>query len=205
MPSHTKSMNAHASRFFKLSLLCLAPLAGNDALASEFDMRISDDAIHANFNITDKLARGQFGLGYFYKNEDEAINILNIDLHTKGQTAIANMPTTVGIGFQGNIFKEDEFKGSAIGIGGSVRVNIPEAPGLSVESSLHYAPKVIAFGDSDEFRRFRLQLNYRIIENADLSVGYRYINAGIDEDKFDYDKNNRTFESGAFLGVKLTF
>ena len=168
------------------------------AYANEFDMRISDDAIHANFTLTNSSS-GQFGLGYFYKNEDEAINILNIDMHTKGQTAIANMPTTIGIGFQANLFKEDDFKGSAIGIGGSMRVNIPEVPGLSFESDIHYAPEVLSFGDSDEFRRLRLQTNYRIIENADISVGYRYLNAGQE------DIGNHTFESGAFLGLKLNF
>ena len=183
-----------------ISLILSASVATQTALANEFDMRISDDAIHANYSVSNNANTGQFGLGYFYKNEDEAINILNLDLHTKGQTAIANLPTTVGIGFQGNVFKEDELKGSAIGIGGSVRVNLPEVPGLSIETALHYAPEVLAFGDSDEFRRFRFQFNYRIIENADLSIGYRYLNVGIEE----ADKNY-TFESGAFLGVKLSF
>lgn len=187
------------SRLLNWSFLCLTPLLAETVLANEFDMRISDDAIHANYSISNAASNGQFGLGYFYKNEDQAINILNLDLHTKGQTAIANLPTTVGIGFQANLFKEDELKGSAIGIGGSVRVNLPETPGLSIETALHYAPEVLAFGDSDEFRRFRLQLNYRIIENADLSVGYRYLNVGIE------DADNHTFESGAFLGVKLSF
>ena len=188
-----------SSRLLNVSLLCFIPLLPQAALASEFDMRISDDAIHANYSVANSAGTGQFGLGYFYKNEDQAINILNLDLHTKGQTAIANLPTTVGIGFQANLFKEDEIKGSAIGIGGSVRVNLPEIPGLSIETALHYAPEVLAFGDSDEFRRFRLQVNYRIIENADLSLGYRYLNVGIE------DADNHTFESGAFLGVKLAF
>ena len=187
-------------KYLNMSLLLGASMLTLPLQASEFDMRISDDAIHANYSVSNDANSGQFGVGYFYKNEDEAINILNLDLHTKGQTAIANLPTTVGIGFQGNVFKEDELKGSAIGIGGSVRVNLPEVPGLSIETALHYAPEVLAFGDSDEFRRFRLQFNYRIIQNADLSVGYRYLNVGIEET----DKNH-TFESGAFLGVKLSF
>jgi hypothetical protein len=200
MSNHKLSLNLKSALTpCKLTLICCLPLLAGNLSANEFDMRISDDAIHANFSVSDSQSKGQFGVGYFYKNEDEAINILNLDLHTKGQTAIANLPTTVGIGFQANLFKEDEFKGSAIGIGGSVRVNLPEAPGISIETALHYAPEVLAFGDSDEFRRFRLQANYRIIENADLSIGYRYLNVGVE------DARNHTFESGAFLGVKLSF
>ena len=182
------------------SFLLTFSVISSSVIANEFDMRISDDAIQGNAAFFNDRSSGQFGLGYFYKNEDEAINILNIDLHTKGQTAIANMPTTVGVGFQANLFKEDKLKGSAIGIGGTVKVNIPEAPGLSIETSLHYAPNVLAFGDADEFRTFSLQTNYRIIESADVSLGYRYLNVGVEE-----TNDNHTFESGAFLGLKISF
>lgn len=182
------------------SILCSTTFMFSSVIANELDLRVSDDAIHANFSIAKEDSDAQFGAGYFYKNEDHAINILNLDLHTKGQTAIANLPTTVGVGIQANLFKEDSFKGSAVGIGGSMRVNIPETPGLSLETALHYAPKVLAFGDSDEFRRFRLQANYRIIESADISLGYRYLNVGVEK-----ANANHTFESGAFLGLKLSF
>jgi hypothetical protein len=188
------------TNFLLASALCSSAFISLSVSANEFDMRISDDSIHGNFSIFKEDSDAQFGIGYFYKNEDEAINIMNIDLHTKGQTAIANLPTTVGIGFSANLFKEGNFKGSAIGIGGSVRVNIPETPGLSIETALHYGPNVLSFGDSDEFRRFRLQVNYRIIESADISLGYRYLNVGVEE-----TNDNHTFESGAFLGLKLSF
>ena len=81
-----------------------------------------------------------------------------------------------------------------------MRVNTPEVPGLSFETDIHYAPEVLAFGDSDEFRRLRLQVNYRVIESADISLGYRYLNVGDEKTSGNY-----TFESGAFLGLKLTF
>lgn len=207
MLTKTKYMRkTKASLFINTAVLCSSALISSHLFANEFDMRISDDAIHGNFTISKENSSAQFGAGYFYKNADTAINILNLDLHTKGQTAIANLPTTIGIGFQANLFKEEAFKGSAIGIGGSMRVNIPDAPGLSIETDLHYAPSVLAFGDSDEFRRFRLQANYRIIESADISLGYRYLNVGTDfVQNGQQINNNHTFESGAFLGLKLTF
>lgn len=167
--------------------------------ANELDLRISDDSLHGNYSVNNRDAKVMFGLGYFYKNSDSSVNVINTDLHAKGQTALGNLPTTIGIGIQGNIFKEGEFKGSAIGVGGSVRVNIPETPGISIETALHYAPSVLSFSDADEFRRARLQLNYRIIENADISFGYHYLNAGVENGK------NHTLESGVFLGMKLKF
>lgn len=166
--------------------------------ANEFDLRLNDDAVHVNYLATNN--KTMFGLGYFYKESNSSINILNTDLHAKGQTAIGNLPMTIGIGLQGNFFKQDTFKGSALGLGGSIRINIPEAIGLSIETALHYAPEVLSFGEADEFRRFRIQVNYHIIQNADISAGYHYINAGNED-----TSSNDTFESGLFLGVRLKF
>jgi len=179
-------------------LLFILSSLSSVSFANELDLRISDDSLHGNYTLSNHDSKTVFGLGYFYKNDDNAINVVNADLHAKGQTAIGNLPTTVSMGFQGNFYKEEEFKGSAIGVGGTIRINIPSAPGISLESALHYAPKVLAFGDSDEFRRFRIQTNYRIIENADISIGYQYLNVGVEA-----NGENHAFESGAFLGMKL--
>lgn len=182
------------------SVIALSSLfATTNVTANEFDLRLSDDAVHGNFTLDNSRANAKFGLGYFYKDGDDySSNIVNASLHSKGQTVIGNLPTTVSIGLESNLFKLDNFKGSAIGIGGSVRVNIPNTPGLSIETELHYAPKVLSFGDSNEFRRFRTQANYRIIENADIAIGYRYVNVGSDA-----SNDNETIESGAFLGLQL--
>lgn len=184
------------SRFI-VTLAILSPIALTQA--NELDLRVSDDSLHGNYSVQSNESKLMFGLGYFYNDADNSINIVNVDLHAKDQTALGNLPTTVGIGFQGNVFKEGNFKGSAIGLGGSVRINLPDAPGLSIESAIHYAPDVLAFSDADAFKRFRAQVNYRIIESADISLGYHYLNAGIK------NGSDRTFESGMFLGMKLKF
>jgi hypothetical protein len=179
-------------------MLVFFVISSTQLSANELDLRLNDDAIHVNYLATNN--KTMFGLGYFYKDSNSPVNIINTDLHAKGQTAIGNLPMTIGIGFQGNFFKKDHFKGSALGLGGSVRINIPEAVGLSIETALHYSPEVLSFGDSDEFRRFRVQANYHIIQNADISAGYHYINVGSED-----TKSNHTIESGVFLGMKLKF
>ncbi|KZY28803.1 MULTISPECIES: YfaZ family outer membrane protein [unclassified Oleiphilus] len=168
------------------------------AHADEIDLRLSNDAVHGNYTKDNSRSKARFGMGYFYKDDDYTTNILNVDLHAKGQTVIGNMPATVAIGFESNFFKIEDFKGTAVGIGGSLRLNLPSAPGLSFETDLHYAPKVLSFGDSDEFSRFRTQVNYRIIENADIAFGFRYMNVGS-----ELDGKNETLESGVYLGLQL--
>lgn len=171
----------------------------NNSYADELDLRLSNDSVHGNFTLNNARSKATFGLGYFYKDDDVSINVINVDLHAKGQTVLGNLPATIGVGFQGNFFKAEDFKGSAVGLGGTFKLNIPSAPGLSIESDLHYAPSVLSFGDADEFRRFRVQSNYRIIENADISIGYRYLNVGVEQ-----TNQNENFESGAFIGLQLS-
>ncbi len=167
--------------------------------ASQFDLRVSDDAIQANLALSSMSEELLFGGGYFYKDEEEAINIIDADLHAQGRTALGNLPSNVHIGLIASYMKEAEFKASAVALGGRINANIPEVPGLSIETSLHFAPDVLAFGDADAFTRAHLQANYRLIQSADVTAGYRYFKAGVK------DAGHRTFESGPFLGLRLKF
>ena len=170
------------------------------AHSGELAFRISNDTIGGG--IEGELGDSSLvaGFEHFYKDKSASINISNVNLHTKGQTAIANMPTTVMLGLEATHIKEGRFKGSALAFGGNVRVNIPASPGLSTELRLHYAPDIVAYGDSDRYTHIRGQLNYRIIESADISAGYQYLNTGIKSDNKD-----RTFESGLYVGLRLSF
>lgn len=169
------------------------------SFADQFDLRVSDDAIQANLAVSNMSEELLFGGGYFYKDEEEAINILDLDLHAQGRTAVGNLPSNVHLGMIASYMKEDAFKASAIALGGRININIPEAPGLSVETALHFAPDVLAFGDADAMTRGHVQANYRLIQSADISAGYRYLKAGVKE------AGHRTFESGMFLGLRLKF
>lgn len=180
-------------------IACSAGFGITDTYASELDFRLSDKAVHANFTYNDDEAKAKFGLGYLYKEEKSSdVNLVNVDLHAKGQSALANMPASIGVGFEVNTFKANDLKGTAIGLGGTLRLNIPAVAGLSAETSLHYAPSILSYQDTEDFRRFRAQANYRVIENAEVAIGYRYIS-------FEHtDTNKRTdIENGIFLGVQL--
>jgi len=167
--------------------------------ANDFDLRISDDALHTQLTLSEYDSALRYGMGYFYKDADQSVNVFNVDLHSKGQTVVGNLPASVGVGVEANYLKVGDIKGSAIGLGGSLRLNIPETPGLSLETAAHFAPDVLAFEDAKRYFRGRTQVNYRVIETADLSVGYRYQNVKL------IDGQKRTLESGLFVGLKLNF
>jgi hypothetical protein len=180
--------------------LTLLLIVSNSVLAEgELDFRISDDTIGGGISSSSYDSSLNYGFEHFYRDEGDSINISNINLHARGQTVIANLPATVDIGAEATYMKEGNFKGSAIAFGANLRMNLPTAPGVSLEGRAHYAPDIVAFGDSDRFLRLRTQVNYRVIQNADISAGYQYLSTGIK------NGGDRTFESGLYLGMKLIF
>ena len=183
-----------------LILLLCSSLLSATANAGEVAFRISNDTIGGGIEGDLGSSGLVAGFEHFYKDRNKSVNISNVNLHTKGQTAIANLPTTIMLGLEATHMKEGKFKGSAIAFGGNVRINIPESPGLSTEFRGHYAPDIVAYGDSDRYTHLRAQVNYRIIQTADISLGYQYLNTGVEGNGKD-----RTFESGLFAGLKLSF
>ena len=190
-----KRLKIPSTLAFLLSTVAFA----NYVSASELSFRISNDTVggglEGNVGESDMFA----GFEHMYKDKDDAVNISNLNFHTRGQTVVGNMPTTVMIGLEATHMKEGAFKGSAIAFGGNIRMNLPSAPGLSLETRLHYAPDIVSYGDSDRFTRARAQINYRVIKSADISAGYQYLNTGVK------DGDDRTFESGLYVGLKLVF
>jgi hypothetical protein len=173
--------------------------AGSCIQAAELDFRLSNDTIGAGIESNNPDSELSVGFEHFYKDTKKSINISSLNVHTKGQTVIGNLPTSVALGLQGVYMKEDKFKGSAIAFGGSMRINLPSTPGLSVEGQAHYAPDIVAFGDSDSYTKLRTQINYRVIRSADISAGYQYLRSGVK------NGGHRTFESGLYLGLKIVF
>lgn len=182
-----------------LAITSVIPLMNMTSIAQASDatIRLSDDSVHGQVNLSNNASNLDFGAGYMY--HEGSRHIINIDLHAKGQTAIGNLPTTVGIGAQLTGYDTDDIEGGAIGLGGFARLNVPEVPGLSFEGALHYAPSILSFTDSEDMTRLRVQANYRLIQTADVFAGYHYLNTDLD------GGSDFTLDEGLFIGMKLMF
>ncbi|MCP5163012.1 MAG: hypothetical protein H6999_04840 [Hahellaceae bacterium] len=186
-------MNRHIN-LITLSALCMTAFSAHSG-AGEIDAKISSNS--AATEIRHNLQQ-EFRLGAGYLYHEGGRHVINLGVHATGQTAIANLPTTVAIGSKIYYFNDDPIDGTAVTLGGDVRVNIPEAPGLSAELGIHYAPSILSFGDADDMVDTNFQLNYRVIPKADVSAGYHYQVSEI-------ANKHRTLDEGLFVGVRLHF
>lgn len=182
----------------RISVMVLS-LAAAPAFAGDVDLSLTDDSVKGQVNFLNNKDELQMGAGYTYR--EGGLDILNLDFHAQGRTAIGNLPTTAGLGMRGYAWDADEVDGGAIALGGFATVNVPRVPGLSFTGSLHYAPSILSFGDSDDLTNLELRGSYRVIRNAEVFAGYRYLNTELDRPfRGDVD-----LDDGVMAGMKIYF
>lgn len=180
----------------RISLVLLS-LASSSVFAADADISLTNDSAKGQVNFFETNSEMQLGAGYTY--HEGSRHIANIDFHAQGRTALGNLPTTAGIGLKALGWEQDDFDGGAVGLGGFATVNVPDAPGLSFTGGLHYAPSILSFGDSDDMTSVELRGNYRLIRNAEVFVGYRYINTNFE------GTGDVNLDEGVMAGMKLFF
>ena len=181
----------------RISLMVLS-LAAAPAFAGDVDLSITDDSVKGQVNFFGTNNDLQLGTGYTYREGGR--DIFNVDFHAQGRTAIGNLPTTAGIGMRGIYWDQSRADGGAVGLGGFATVNIPDVPGLSFTGGLHYAPSILSFGDSDDMTSLELRGSYRVIRNAEIFAGYRYLNTDIENSSRDVN-----LDEGVMAGMKIFF
>lgn len=181
----------------RISVLVLS-LAAAPVFASDADLSLTNDSVKGQVNFFGNNSDLQLGAGYTY--HEGSRHIFNLDFHAQGRTALGNLPTTAGIGVRSMAWDQKKADGGAVGLGGFATVNVPEAPGLSFTGSLHYAPSILSFGDSDDMTSVELRANYRVIRNAELFAGYRYLNT-----ELEYTDRDVNLDEGVMAGMKIFF
>ncbi|MDY6798264.1 MAG: YfaZ family outer membrane protein [Pseudomonadota bacterium] len=182
---------------YRIPLIVALGIATAPAMAAEVDLSLTSESVKGQFNAMNTSSELQFGAGYTY--HEGSRHILNGDFYAQGRTALGNLPTTAGIGLRGIGWDDDAVEGGAAMPGGFATLNIPKVPGLSFTGRLHYAPSILSFGDSDDMTSLELRASYRIIRNAELFGGYRYLNTDFD------GAGDRDLDKGILAGMKLFF
>ncbi|GAA3973464.1 YfaZ family outer membrane protein [Allohahella marinimesophila] len=180
-----------------LSAAVLGMSAFVPAQASELDIALSEDSVAVDLRFLNEERSLRSSAGIVYR--EGGSRVFDLELLALGQTAIGNLPTTVGIGGQLDLFNGDDLEGGALPIGGFVQFNIPQVPGLGYTAAAFVAPSITAFGDADRFWRFDTKVTYRIIRAADVYLGYRHLHAKAEEG------SDVSLEESFHLGFRLQF
>ena len=87
----------------------------------------------------------------------------------------------------------------ALALGGMVRYAPFPDRRLGLIASLYYSPNIVTFGDTDRCAEIGARMEFEIIPQALVYLGYRRIEFGLEA------KPNVILEEGAHLGVRIIF
>ena len=93
---------------------------------------------------------------------------------------------------------------AAIGFLFLAKYSIPETAlpiPVDVSVGLSYAPDSLCFSDSDRYLVFRASLDFYIVKNAAIVLGYRYIKVGFEDNSGRWEMSN----DAVFIGYQLGF
>lgn len=179
-----------------IAILCL--LKSSVGFSHTLDLNLNNDAVNLDYTtqISDSELNVGGGLLHHQDNGDVYYGTLFVADNVNKQKAIL-----AGIG--GRLYYMDADKGdasgTAMGLGGFINWEIPTVTNLSLRSDFYYAPDVLAFDEVKRYMDFSVRVQYRVIEQAWLYVGYR--NAEMKPEQ----GSNLTIDEGGLLGVMLWF
>jgi hypothetical protein len=170
------------------------------------ELNASYSAIEARFDNTLALEQGVLttGIGAIYSDDD--YKIANVKLTLGDGMLLPGLKFNLGFkGILGDIEKGNK-QGDLMAIGFlfSGKYSIPEAVSpipIDVSVGINVAPEPLCFLDSDRYWGFRTSLDFRIVKNAAIILGYRNIEVRFDEDPGRWEMSDDTI----FLGCQLSF
>ena len=183
-------------RILALSLLAFS----TTALADAFDINLNDSSVQLQYRASmghDTLGRSELHFGYLYTNKNNTL----VDFGILVQDEVgSNAPgVTVGVGLKGLIAKAQNNNARALAIGGLVRFAPFSDSRFGISGLVYMSPNIVTFGDADRFIETGVKLDYEVIPQAVVYLGYRKIRFNM---KVAPDS---TLDEGAHIGVKISF
>jgi len=184
-------------RIFALSLLAFS----STALADSVDINLRDSSAQFQYGASmgrDTLGRSEIHLGFLYTNNNNTLG--EMGLTVKDEVGSSTSGVTVGVGIKALVAKVPNNKGAtALAIGGVVRFAPFSDTRFGMGGSVFLSPNIVTFGDAERISETGLKMDYEVIPQAVVYLGYRRIKLGI---KFAPDA---ILDEGAHIGVRISF
>jgi hypothetical protein len=193
---------------FALQIVFFALLTSAPAFAGIYELEVTASRSDLEARYRASLPLDQHilstGLGAIYRNADYKMADMKLSL---GRELWApGLQFHVGLkGVAGEV-KRDKKKGdlAAVGVLVSALYRIPQTisplpMGVSVDAS--FAPEPLCFSDSERYLDVRTSLGFRVAKNGEILLGYRYIRARLDDNKYKWN----TADGTLFIGYRLHY
>ena len=182
----------------------LAAITAMPARAEIFDVNLGQNSVRAA--LSGPLAhiwsplRGQYDTGVVIKpkTSDDLLQVHLGGLVT-GDTGAMGVDLAAGLGIRGIYVGRDGDSGGAFALGGQFEARLPSFNRVGLTGYGYYAPDATSLGEVRGYYEYAAALDYQVVRDAAVYVGYRHIH---------YDIGNVgkvTADNGIRGGVRLNF
>ncbi len=186
-------------------LSVLAIIFSFDSVHAEtFDANISGDSVR--IAVDGPLSRvlnntkGEYEIGGIYgdDNDDNDFGAAHIGVLLTGDAGAQNANVTAGIGARLQYIDAESDSGGAVELGGKLEVRVPGYDRFGFSAYAWFGPEAASFGDVDDIFEYAAAIDYQILKDASIYVGYRKIEA-------DFGRPRDVQEDGVHGGIRLKF
>ena len=182
----------------KALLATAALISATQAMAGgSLDLSLSNDAARLEYDAA-KVGSGLHVSASVQHHQDDG-DLIGLGAHVV-DVREPNSPLYLGVGGKVFGFKDDDFDGGALAVGGFLRYQFPQVPDLSVAGYLYYAPQVVSFNDTENLMDTDVRLQFSLLPTARVYTGYRYTRVNIED-----VKDTVELEKGFHFGLKVDF
>ena len=185
-------------RFTRAALFLVLAAGAGSAAAANLDFNLASNAVDANFsnNLTDTGL--EWTAGFLHHSDRADVGDVGLDL--VGNASPVGSPLIFGVGGKFlYIAPQGIDNGEALAVGAHFRYTWPYFNRFGIGGELYYAPNIVSFQNVDRFWEGRVTLNYQVLQQGDVYVGYRYVSAAFGSGP------NATLDSSVIVGLSLNF
>lgn len=171
--------------------------------ADNIEVDLRDDAIRGLYSM-DLSSRGYSGLstdfGILYNEDQKQLDdtLVHAGLLVSGENWSKSGTFSISLGGRAVYTSPERIDLGAIAIGGKVRFSPVHR--LGIGGSVFYAPKIISFMDAESYTEMTLRVDYQVLPQAFVFVGYRQVEVDILE-----GPENVELDEGGHVGAKFLF
>lgn len=183
--------------------LCLG-LAPAAAQAETLDINLSNKALRGSFSgpLSSVFPRvgGIYELGALIGDEDDRkVRQGHLGILVSGDAGARQANVTAGLGGRIALLDAEQDSGGALALGGQLEARVPAFNRIGVIAYVYGAPRASAFGDLDGYLEYAAAVDYQVLREASIYVGYRQLKLDLE------DFGTVTADTGLHLGLRLNF
>lgn len=186
----------------RVATVALLVAANTAVTAGELDISLSNDTAQVRYYAPmshSKYGHTDFDIGALFTEDDDFMATAGMMMSGEAGSRAPGVHLGVGFRAYGVSFDNTNDDVLALALGGEVRVVPPSERRLGIAFYGNFSPDITTFGDAEQFSDFGGRVEYEVLPEAAIYIGYRQIKAELESGP------TVTLDKGGHVGLRMKF